>query len=283
MKIFIDTADIDEIKEAKKWGIVDGVTTNPTLIKIAFEKFKDKMEMEEYIREICRIVDGPVSLEVKGFKEDEMVKEAKILDKKFNEKGNVVIKIPISTSNDEPFEGIKAIKRLEEEGIRTNATLVMSPTQALLVARAGASYVSPFVGRIDDYIRDKLGIKYGKWDYYDYNMIKRVEEKMLEMEGNIPELYKKKAGAYFSDNGLYSGVEVIKSIANIYKAYNFKTKIIAASIRNARQVREIAEIGIDIATIPFNVLKEMIFHQKTQEGVKKFFEDTVEEYRRIFM
>ncbi|MEM2935289.1 MAG: transaldolase family protein [Candidatus Thermoplasmatota archaeon] len=283
MKIFIDTADIDEIKEAKKWGVVDGVTTNPTLIKIAFEKFRNKMNMEDYIKKICKVVDGPVSLEVKGFREEEMVKEARILNEKFNEKNNVVVKIPICTSMEEPFEGIKAIKTLEEEGIKTNATLVMSPMQALLVAKAGASYVSPFVGRVDDYIRDKLGIKYGKWDYYDYDMVKKIEEKHRIAEGNISDIYKKNAEITYSDNGLYSGFDLIKSIIAIYKAYNFKTKIIAASIRNTRQVREIAELGVDIATIPFNVLKEMIIHQKTQEGVKKFFEDTVEEYRKIFM
>ncbi|MBC7129504.1 MAG: transaldolase [Thermoplasmatales archaeon] len=282
MKIFIDTADIDEIIEAKKWGVVDGVTTNPTLIKIAFEKFRNRMSMEDYIKEICKIVDGPVSLEVKGFKEEEMIKEARILNEKFNEKNNVVIKIPICTSPEEPFEGVKAIKKLEEEGIKTNATLVMSPTQALLVAKAGGSYVSPFVGRIDDYIRDKLGIKYGKWDYYDYNMVRKIEERMLEA-GDILEAYKKNSGINYSDNGLYSGVDMVKSIVNIYRAYKFKTRIIAASIRNARQVREIAELGVDIATIPFSVLKEMIVHQKTEEGVKKFFEDTVEEYRKIFM
>ncbi|MEM1513918.1 MAG: transaldolase family protein [Candidatus Thermoplasmatota archaeon] len=281
MKIFIDTADIDEIKMAKNWGIIDGVTTNPTLIKTAFEKFKNKMSMEDYIKEICKIVDGPVSLEVRGFREEEMVKEARILNEKFNEKNNVVIKIPICTSIEEPFEGIKAIKTLEEEGIKTNATLVMNATQALLVARAGASYVSPFVGRVDDYIRDKLGIKYAKWDYYDYNMVKKIEEKHLIAEGNISDIYKKNVN--YSDNGVYSGSDLIRSIISIYSAYNFKTKIIAASIRNARQVREVAELGVDIATIPFNVLKEMIIHPKTQEGVKKFFEDTVEEYRRIFM
>lgn len=289
MKIFIDTADLEEIEEAKKWGILDGVTTNPSLIKKAVEKMKNKgieIDMEEYIKKICKVIDGPVSLEVKGINAEEMIKEAEILYDKFNDvNNNVVIKIPVSTAieeNDDLFEGIKAIKELEEKGIPTNATLVMNATQALLAAKVGASYVSPFLGRIDDFIRSRLGIEYGKWDYFNSNLIKIIEERKREMGKDVADTYKKMASIDFSDRGIYDGIELVESIIKIYRVYGYKTKIIAASIRNAIQVRKVAEMGVDIATIPFNVLKEMISHYKTREGMKKFMEDVVEEYRNIF-
>ena len=289
MQIFVDTADIEEIKEAKKWGIVDGVTTNPSLIKKAVEKLKSRgteISMEEYIKEICKSVDGPVSLEVKGITAEEMIREAETLHKKFNGvNNNVVIKIPVNTAmqeEDEIFEGIKAVKQLESKGIPTNVTLVMNPTQALLAAKAGASYVSPFLGRIDDYIRDNLRIEHGKWDVFDGSLLRKVEEGMRNADGDAGDRYKKMASLTLSDNGIYDGIEFVESIVKIYRAYNFKTKIIAASVRNVLQVRKVAEIGVDIATIPFKVIKEMINHPKTIEGMKKFTQDVVEEYRAIF-
>jgi len=285
MQIFVDTADLEEIKEAKSWGIVDGVTTNPSLIKKAVEKLKDKgmeMSMEEYIGEICRAVDGPVSLEVKGIKSEDMVREATILYEKFNHiNNNVVIKIPISTAmneGEELFEGVKAIKELSEKGIPTNATLVMTPCQALLAAKAGASYVSPFLGRVDDYIRERLGMKFNKWDIFDGKLLRSIEEKRREQKNS----YDEASWISLSDEGIYDGVEFVESIIKIYRAYNYKTKIIAASVRNAMQVRKVAEMGVDIATIPFKVIKEMITHYKTMEGMHKFTEDVVDEYRAIF-
>jgi len=287
MKIFIDTADIDEIKEAANWGILDGVTTNPSLIKKAVEKMKKKgieISMEDYIKEICKVVNGPVSLEVKGRSHDEMVREAKILYEKFNGvNNNVVIKIPINTAfslEDEQFEGIKAIKELENHGIPTNATLVMTPEQALLAAKAKASYVSPFLGRVDDFIRKNLGIEHGKMDYWDFEAAKLMEyERRKEA---VKRGYESIAGINYNDNGIHSGVELVDAIIRMYRAYGYKTKIIAASIRNARQVREVAMLGVDIATIPFAVIKEMISHYKTMEGMKKFSQDVVEEYEGIF-
>ena len=290
MKIFIDTADLEEIKEAESWGVLDGVTTNPSLIKKAVEKLKNKgieIEMEEYIKEICRAVNGPVSLEVKGVTADEMVREAEILYKKFNSvNNNVVIKIPVNTAmkdDDEFFEGIKAIKKLSEKKIPTNATLIMNPTQALLSAKAGADYVSPFLGRIDDYIRDRIGMKYGKWDYFDGKLLREIEKNKRSYNKNeVGALYEKLVSEKYSDNGIYDGIELLESIIKIYRAYNFKTKIIAASIRNSFQVRKSAELGVEIATIPFKVLKEMINHYKTKEGMKKFVQDVVDEYKSIF-
>ncbi|MBN1226113.1 MAG: fructose-6-phosphate aldolase [Deltaproteobacteria bacterium] len=135
MKFFIDTANIGEIKQANELGLLDGVTTNPTLVS------KEKKNFEQLIEEICKIVDGPVSAEVTSLDAEGMVKEARHLSKIAP---NVVIKIPMIT------EGIKATKILSEENIKTNVTLVFSPLQALIAAKAGAAFVSPFIGRLDD-------------------------------------------------------------------------------------------------------------------------------------
>ena len=137
MKFFIDTANLDEIKEAASIGILDGVTTNPTLLA----KEKGKGDFKTIIKKICEVVDGPVSAEVLATEAEGMVGEAEDLAKLHK---NIVVKIPMCK------EGLKAIKSLNSKGIRTNCTLVFSPIQALLAARAGASFVSPFVGRLDD-------------------------------------------------------------------------------------------------------------------------------------
>jgi len=140
MKIFVDTADLDEIRELASWGIVDGVTTNPTLVARSGRSFK------EIIDEIFDIVDGPISLEVVSEKAEGMVKEAENLVSKISEKHrkNIAIKIPINP------EGLKAVKALSKKGIQTNVTLIFSANQALLAAKAGATFVSPFIGRLDD-------------------------------------------------------------------------------------------------------------------------------------
>ncbi len=135
MKIFLDTADLDEIKQVKDWGLLDGVTTNPTLLA------KQGVDPYTQLSKICEIVDGPVSAEVVSLEAETMIREAKELAKIAK---NIVIKIPLT------LEGIKAVKVLEENSIPTNVTLCFSPMQALLVAKAGATFVSPFVGRLDD-------------------------------------------------------------------------------------------------------------------------------------
>jgi transaldolase len=141
MKFFIDTANIDEIKEAISMGMVDGVTTNPTLIA------KEARPFEKIIREICDLVDGPISAEVISTDSYGMVKEARELAKIHQ---NIVVKIPMTT------DGLKATCKLADEGIKTNLTLVFSPLQALMAAKAGAAFVSPFVGRLDDISQDGL-------------------------------------------------------------------------------------------------------------------------------
>jgi transaldolase len=135
MKFFIDTANIEEIKEANSMGMADGVTTNPTLIA------REKGNFEDIIKEICKIVDGPISAEVISLDTEGMLKEARHLASIHK---NIVVKIPMT------IDGIKATRQLSEEGIKTNVTLIFSPLQALMAAKAGATYVSPFIGRLDD-------------------------------------------------------------------------------------------------------------------------------------
>ncbi len=135
MKLFIDTANVDEIKEINDWGVICGVTTNPSLIA------KEGRDFKQVVKEITEIVDGPISAEVVSLDSEGMVKEARELDKIHE---NIIIKVPMTK------EGLKAVKIMASEGIKTNVTLIFSANQALLAARAGASYVSPFVGRLDD-------------------------------------------------------------------------------------------------------------------------------------
>ena len=208
MKLFIDTANVDQIREANDLGIICGVTTNPSLIA------KEGRNFVEVVREITQIVDGPISAEVVSVDHAGMIAEARELAKLHR---NIIIKIPMT------LEGLKAVKVLAAEGIRTNVTLIFSAAQALLAARAGASYVSPFVGRVDDV-------------------------------GN-------------------EGMEVIREIVEIFRNYDIKTEIIAASIRHPMHVVEAALAGCDIATVPYNVLVQMSKHPLTDIGIARFLKD----------
>lgn len=212
MKIFIDTANIKEIKEAASFGVVDGVTTNPTLVA------KENRPAKEIIKEICNCISGPVSAEVISMESSGMIDEALELSKIAS---NVVVKIPLIK------EGLKAVRFLSEKNIKTNVTLCFSPVQALLAAKAGATYISPFIGRLDD--------------------ISQV------------------------------GMTLISDIKQIYTNYGFKTQIIVASVRNPIHVLEAAKIGADIATIPFNVIEQLIKHPLTDIGIQRFLED----YKKI--
>ncbi len=217
MEIFLDTADINAIREANSWGILSGVTTNPTLVAKAGHK-----DFKSAVREICKIVNGPISAEVLSLKAEEMIREAEKLSKIHK---NVIIKIPMCE------EGLKAIKALSKKGIKTNCTLVFSANQALLAAIAGADYVSPFVGRLDDIGND--------------------------------------------------GMKLVAEIVQIYRNYGFKTKIIVASVRHPMHVIEAALLGADIATVPFEVLKKMVSHAKTSEGIKRFMDDAKKSKQKI--
>src|SRR3990167_218692 len=152
MKFFIDTANIAEIKKASEWGLVDGVTTNPSLVS------KEGRGFKELVKEICSIVDGPISAEAISLDADGMIKEARELSKIHK---NIVVKIPMT------LEGLKAVKVVAKEGIKTNVTLVFSPTQALMAAKAGASYASPFVGRLDDISQNGMDLVSDIMNIYD--------------------------------------------------------------------------------------------------------------------
>ena len=155
MKFFIDTANIEEIKKAWELGVIDGVTTNPSLIS------KEKREPIGLLKEICSIVDGPISAEAVSLNADEMVREGEELAKIHE---NIVVKIPMTE------DGLRAVKRLSSSGIHTNVTLIFSPSQALLAAKAGAAYVSPFVGRLDDISHIGMDLVADIQDIYDNYM-----------------------------------------------------------------------------------------------------------------
>lgn len=208
MKFFIDTANLVQIKEMQELGIIDGVTTNPTLLA------KEGADPMAQLKKICEIVDGPVSGEVIGLTTEEMVKEARELAKIAP---NIVIKIPFIK------DGIKAVKILESEGIKTNVTLVFSQNQILIAAKAGASYISPFIGRL-------------------------------------------------MDNG-QNEIDFLWESMDILNAYDFKSELIVASVRNTRHVIEAAKIGAHIATIPFAVLEKMFKHPNTDQGLDAFLKD----------
>ena len=208
MKFFIDTANIEEIKKGIEMGLVDGVTTNPTLLS------KEKKDPQRTIKEILSIVEGPVSLEVIAKDSKGMCEEARKLSSLGT---NAVIKIPMTE------EGMKAVRVLSQEGIKTNVTLIFQPVQALIAAKAGADYVSPFIGRLDD-----ISVR---------------------------------------------GMEVIEDTITIFSNYGYETEIIVASIRHPLHVLQAAIIGADIATIPFNVLKQLMSHPLTDIGLERFLKD----------
>lgn len=275
MKLFLDSAYLEDIKEAVSWGIIDGVTTNPSLIKKATQawgKDSGEIDMESYIKQILAAVGRmcPVSLEVAGLTSEEMIEQGKVLYDKFDQvAGNAVIKIPVCTMNSQgggnPFDGIVAINELSDEKIPINATLVFTPEQAMLAAKAGADYVSPFAGRVDDRIRHQAGITFEKHDYFPANGIDDES-----------------TGEAVLDYGLVSGVELVARIAEIFNEYNIECEIIAASARNAIQVREFAAVGSHIATIPFEVLKSMVKHPGTADGIDAFTNDLVDDYTALF-
>ena len=208
MKFFIDTANVEEIHQAAALGMVDGVTTNPSLMA------REKGDWRKIAAAICREVDGPVNLEVIAQDAAGMITEAQDL---MGFGPNVVVKIPMT------MEGMKAVHALSSMDIPTNVTLIFSPVQALIAAKAGANYVSPFVGRLDD-----VG---------------------------------------------HTGMDLVSQILSIYDNYVFETEVIVASIRSTSHVLESAMMGADIATIPFNVIRQLAGHPLTDKGLKSFLAD----------
>ena len=215
MKFFIDTAKVDDIKKANDMGVICGVTTNPSLIA------KEGRVFEEVIAEIASIVDGPIIGEVKATTTDAegMIAEGRAIAAIHP---NMVVKIPMTA------EGLKACKVLSSEGIKTNVTLIFTANQALLAARAGATYVSPFLGRLDDI--------------------------------STP------------------GIDLIRTISEIFAVAGIETEIIAASVRHPIHVIDCALAGADIATVPYSVIEQMIKHPLTDQGIEKFQAD----YKAVF-
>jgi transaldolase len=209
MKIFLDTANLEEIRQGVALGVVDGVTTNPTLVA------KENRPFREHILKVCEIVkDGVVNAEVVSTDVDGILSEAREVARWHP---NVVVKVPMIP------DGVRALSILAKEGIRVNVTLVFSATQALLVAKAGAYFVSPFLGRLDD----------------------------------------------ISENGLV----LLRDILEIYRAYNFSTQVLAASLRHPIHVVEAAKMGAHIGTMPFKVFQQLFQHPLTDKGLQGFLKD----------
>jgi transaldolase len=215
MKFFIDTANVEDIKKANAMGVICGVTTNPSLIA------KEGRDFNQVIAEIASIVDGPISGEVKATTIDAegMIAEGRVIAKIHP---NMVVKIPMTV------EGLKATKVLASEGTKVNVTLIFSANQALLAARAGAAYVSPFLGRLDDISQP--------------------------------------------------GIDLIRTIAEIFQIYGIDSEIISASVRNPIHVTDCALAGSHIATVPYSVIEQMTKHPLTDQGIEKFQQD----YKAVF-
>lgn len=212
MKFFIDTANVDEIRKANDMGVICGVTTNPSLIA------KEGRDFNEVIKEITSIVDGPISGEVKATTTDaeNIIAEARQIAKIHP---NMVVKIPMTD------EGLKAVNVLSKEGIKTNVTLIFNATQALFAAKAGATYVSPFLGRLDDIATP--------------------------------------------------GIDLIRTISDIFHIQGIDTEIICASIRNPIHIVDCALAGADIATVPYKIIEQSIKHPLTDSGIEKFKKDYI--------
>ena len=208
MKIFLDTADVAEIREYAASGLVDGVTTNPSLAAKTGKDYVDSL------KEICAIVPGAVSAEVLAHDFDTMIKQAKVFT---GIAKNIAVKVPLT------WEGLKACKALSDGGTMVNVTLCFSPVQAMMAAKAGATFISPFIGRVDDMGEDGIGL--------------------------------------------------IHDIRTLYDNYNFKTEILAASIRSVSHVREAALAGADVSTIPADIFKKLLSHPLTDKGLAAFDAD----------
>jgi transaldolase len=209
MKFFIDTANLNEIRECAEMGLIDGVTTNPSLIAK-----ESGVDFREHIAAICQITPGDVSAEVTSLDAEGMIREGREYAKIAP---NVVVKCPLT------LDGLKATRTLDSEGIKVNVTLCFSASQAILAAKAGATYISPFIGRLDD----------------------------------------------ISHNGML----LIAEIVEIYNNYDWKTQILAASIRNPLHLVESARMGAHVATIPYKVIQQLVKHPLTDSGIEQFLSD----------
>jgi len=208
MLFFLDTADIKEIEIGLRWGMVDGVTTNPSLVA------KMDRPYQATLREIAQRVPGPVSAEVLATDYEGMLEQGCRLAELGE---NIVIKVPMGP------DGLRAVRALAGEGIRSNVTLCFSAAQALLAAKAGAAYMSPFIGRLDDVGQD--------------------------------------------------GMQLVEEAVEIYENYDFDTQVLVASVRHPMHAVQAAQIGADVATLPFKVLEKLYQHPLTDVGIERFLAD----------
>jgi transaldolase len=216
MKFFVDTAEVQAIAELHALGMVDGVTTNPSLI------LKSGRDILEVTKEICALVPGPVSAEVVALKYDEMIAEG---EKLAAIAPNIAVKLPLT------WDGLRACRELTGRGYMVNVTLCFSVNQALIAAKAGATFISPFIGRLDDINLD--------------------------------------------------GLELIGDIRTVYDNFNFKTQVLAASIRSANHVSQCALIGADVITAPPAVIKSLASHPLTDKGLDQFLKDWAKTGQKI--
>ncbi|HTT77020.1 MAG TPA: fructose-6-phosphate aldolase [Candidatus Binataceae bacterium] len=208
MKFFIDSADVSEIREAASWGLADGVTTNPSLIARTGRPYAS------LLREICDALDGPVSAEVVSTEAPAMLEEG---EKLAGLHRNIVVKCPMT------IEGLKATKALVARGIKVNVTLIFSPLQGLAAAKCGASFISPFAGRLDDIGQD--------------------------------------------------GMLLVEQLVHILANYDYPAEVLAASVRSPTHLLRAAEAGAHVATLPLNVIKQILQHPLTETGLEKFLAD----------
>jgi len=208
MKFFVDSADVEEIREAVSWGLADGVTTNPSLIAKTGRPYAD------VLREICELTEGPVSAEVVATEAPAMLEEGQKLAR-LNSK--IVVKCPMT------IEGLKAARALSSRGIKVNVTLIFSPLQGLAAAKCGATYLSAFIGRLDDIGHD--------------------------------------------------GALVVEQLVRILKNYGYESQVLVASIRTPLHLLRAAEAGAHVATLPFNVIKQILQHPLTDIGLERFLAD----------
>lgn len=209
MKFFLDSANLGEIREAAELGLIDGVTTNPSLIAK-----EGGVDFKRHIAAVCEVVAGDVSAEVTSLDTEGMLREGREYARIAP---NVIIKCPLTR------DGLKATRQLTSEGIKVNVTLCFSAAQAILAAKAGAAYVSPFVGRLDD-----VG---------------------------------------------QNGIAVLSEIVEIYRNYEWRTQVLASSIRHPIHVIEAARAGADVATMPLKVLGQLFNHPLTDKGLEQFLSD----------
>jgi transaldolase len=266
-RIFADTADFEMLKTLHEGGVIQGVTTNPTLLKRAGAK--SWADAKKRMQAICELLaPDPVSLELTEVEPKKMLKQAAELDALAD---NAVIKVAIGgytalAKSADPFTGLRVIRALWERDVKTNATLVFNSTQALWAASAGATYVSPFLGRLADYL-----YAHDQPERAPGNSLHWIEDHKNQKGDQLV------ANTEFVASGgrrLDAGIRLIEEIVAIFCNYDVRTEILAASFRNAAQISQALRAGADILTVPGEILMTVADHPLTDEGMKSFVADS---------